>query len=222
MSRPVAVVRPEPGNAATADRATALGMSVVRLPFFAVRRIGWLAPDPADHDALLLTSANAVRHGGPQLERLRGLPVLAVGAATAAAARLAGFDVMLQGDSDAARLIRMADRRGIARALYLAGRERTISAGGPISAVLTVYASDLVSIPADDLARVAGSVVLLHSGRAARRLADLIAPDARANIRIAALSPAIAAAATGGWEAIAIAAAPDDDRLIDAARRVID
>ena len=41
----------------------------------------------------MLTSANAIRHGGAGLERLRSLPVHAVGEATAAAAREAGFAV---------------------------------------------------------------------------------------------------------------------------------
>ena len=174
MTRALAVVRPEPGNAATADRAEARGLTVLRLPFFAVRRVGWLAPDPADHDALLLTSANAVRHGGPQLDRLRILPVIAVGQATAAAARLAGFDVMLAGNADAARLIVQAERLGIARALHLGGRERTISVQGPISAAITVYASEQRTISAEQAAALTGTVVLLHSARAAERLAELI------------------------------------------------
>ena len=65
MSRPLAVLRPEPGNGATAARIEELGFRAIRLPLFAVRALAWTMPDAADHDALLLTSANAVRFGGP-------------------------------------------------------------------------------------------------------------------------------------------------------------
>lgn len=218
MTRPVAVIRPEPGNTATADRATALGFDVIRLPLFAVRRVAWLAPDPADHDALLLTSASAVRHAGPQLERLRELPVLAVGAATATAARLAGFDVTLQGTQDASRLLRQAERQGFARALHLAGRERTVSRGGAVSAIITVYASDPVTVSPDALSNLSGSVVLVHSARAGARLAELIDHAGRAAISIAAISSAAAAATGDGWHALAIACSPDDDAVLEAAR----
>jgi len=102
MSRPLAILRPEPGNSATAGRIEALGLQAIRLPLFAVRALDWTPPDPADHDALLLTSANAVRFGGPHLADLLPLPVLAVGEKTAEAGRLAGFDVMAAGNGDAA------------------------------------------------------------------------------------------------------------------------
>ena len=65
MTRPIAVLRPEPGNAATADRIAALGLAAIRLPLFEVRALDWAPPDPAGFDALLLTSANAPRLAGP-------------------------------------------------------------------------------------------------------------------------------------------------------------
>jgi uroporphyrinogen-III synthase len=218
--RPVAVLRPEPGNAATAARAEAMGLTAIRLPLFAVRPVAWHCPDPAGHDALILTSANAVRHGGPALAGLRGLPVLAVGAATAAAAREAGFEVVETGDRDATALIALADARGVARALYLGGRERMVPPGGPITAAVTVYASDALPIPAEAIRHLSGTVVLLHSARAARRFAAL-ARD-RDRYRIATLSPAVRDAAGPGWDAIAVAAAPVDAALLAAARSLAD
>ena len=57
------------------------------MPLFSVESLAWKVPDAASFDALLLTSANAVRQAGAGLTQLRGLPVHAVGAATATAAR---------------------------------------------------------------------------------------------------------------------------------------
>lgn len=213
---PLAVLRPEPGNAATAGRIEAGGARAIRLPLFAVRALDWTPPEPADFDALLLTSANAVRFGGAGLDRFRVLPVLAVGARTAAAARAAGFDVMAAGVGDAAALIATAWANGVVRALHLGGRERGVEAGGPVARAITVYASEALPIEPRDLDALQGTVALLHSARAARRLAELVGPR-RPTIGVAAFSPAVAAAAGSGWASIAIAAAPNDAALIEAA-----
>ena len=79
MSRAVAVLRPEPGNAATATRVEAAGLAAIRLPLFAVRALDWTPPDPAAFDALILTSANTPRLAGPGIDSLASLPVFAVG-----------------------------------------------------------------------------------------------------------------------------------------------
>src|SRR4051794_41196284 len=97
--RRVVVLRPEPGASATVERARQRGLDAFALPLFEVEPVAWEAPDPDRFDALLLTSANAVRHGGEQLVRLRELPVYAVGSATADAARRGGFEVASVGSS---------------------------------------------------------------------------------------------------------------------------
>src|SRR5690349_3328000 len=93
------VLRPEPGASATAERAKALGLDPLVVPLFEVEPVEWQAPEPAGFDGLLLTSANAVRQAGVQLERLRGLKAYAVGGATAEAARKAGFDIAATGEA---------------------------------------------------------------------------------------------------------------------------
>ena len=113
MSRPIAVLRPEPGNGATVAAIEAAGGMAIRLPLFAAAPVAWHAPDPAAFDALLLTSANALRHGGPELAALRSLPVHAVGGATAAAARQAGFAVAHAGTGDGAALVAAAEAAGV-------------------------------------------------------------------------------------------------------------
>jgi uroporphyrinogen-III synthase len=219
MTRPLAILRPEPGNSATADSIETLGLQAIRLPLFAVRTLAWAPPDLADHDALLLTSANAVRFGGDDLAELRALPVLAVGEKTAESARLAGFDVMAVGDADAAAMLAIAEARGLSRVLHLGGRDRAIAPHGPVTRAIAVYASEEVAAPAELLERLNGATALLHSARAAARLGALVDTHAiaRSTIAIAALSPAVAAAAGTGWARVAIAAAPTDAALIEAA-----
>jgi len=218
MTAMVAVLRPEPANAATAGRIEALGLRAIRMPLFSVHALNWSAPDAAHHDALMLTSANAIRFGGQQLNALRNLPVIAVGSKTAEIARTAGFDVMAVGDRDAASLLSRASARGISRALHLTGRHRSIEAGGPVSRAIAVYASEAVPISSTQLLALQGSVAMLHSARAARRLGELADLHAvpRSSLGIAALSPAVAAAAGPGWATMTIATVPTDAALIAA------
>ena len=209
------VVRPAPGDARTLAQLAARGITAEAVPLFAVRPIAWVPPDPRDHDAVLLTSANALRHGGSGLAALRSLPVVAVGAATAAAARATGFAVALTGDGDVGRVSAQAAAAGLARLLHLAGRDR-VAAG---SAAITVYASDALAVPEHVALRFAGATILLHSARAAAAVAALVDRSGvdRAEVRLAAFSPAVAAVAGAGWQAIAVAAAPTDAALIEAA-----
>lgn len=207
-TRPIAIVRPEPGNAATVERVVAAGRIALPLPLFEVRPVAWSPPDPARYDCLLLTSANAVRHGGPGIAALTRLPVHAVGAATAAAARDAGFTVVAVGDSGV---------EGMAppgRVLQLVGREHRAAPGAD---TIVVYASETLT---PDLTLLNGTVVLLHSPRAARVLAERIVD--RSGIAIAAISSTAAEAAGTGWRAIAIADRPTDAALIAAALSLAD
>jgi uroporphyrinogen-III synthase len=213
------VVRPAPGDAATVARIRALGFAAESIPLFAVGPVAWVAPDAAGFDALLLTSANAVRHGGAALMRFAPLPVVAVGEATARAARAAGFVVAVTGAADVEAAIGAARSDGFARLLHLAGRDRV----GSAATAVTVYASDALPVAAGAARRFEARTVLLHSARAAARVADLVDRDGadRGRIRLAAISAAVAAAAgggvRGGWADVAIAERPTDSALIERA-----
>ncbi|HEX7692930.1 MAG TPA: uroporphyrinogen-III synthase [Sphingomonas sp.] len=224
MTRPIAVLRPEPGNAATADRIAALGLAAIRLPLFEVRALDWAPPDPAGFDALLLTSANAPRLAGPGLAALRRLPVFAVGEVTATVARAAGLDVTFTGSADGAALLSAAAGRGVRRALLLAGRDRAMADDPVIERAIAVYASIERDLAATDLLPLAGSVALIHSPRAARRFAELAdtAGLDRATVRLAAISATAADAAGIGWDRITAATIPDDATLLDLARALAD
>lgn len=216
LSRRIAILRPEPGNAVTAARLREVGLELLSLPLFRVRGLDWTPPNAAAFDGLLLTSANAVRHGGAGLDRLNALPVLAVGSATADAARAAGFIVARTGSSDVAELLRDAPDFG--RLLWLTGRDRTAIEHPSLAAAIAIYASD--AFPLADPALLRGTVVLIHSARAGVQLAAELDRCAvpRATVRIAAISGKAAAAAGPGWDAVAIAAAPNDEAMIAAAR----
>ncbi|WCT73218.1 uroporphyrinogen-III synthase [Sphingomonas naphthae] len=216
--KPLLVLRPEPGAGRTAERAQAMGLEAIVAPLFTVRPLAWTPPGPAAFDALMLTSAQALRHGG-DLSAFRALPVYAVGAATGDAARAVGFTQVHAGESDAAALLDRAVADGRGAILHLTGREhRAVIHPATTVTRIAVYAADVVDtlpdVAADALARDA--VALLHSPRAARTLAALSGWRGR----IAALSPAVAEAAGPGWHSVAVAAAPTDDALLAAAARL--
>lgn len=220
MSAPIAVLRPEPGNRVTAAAIETRGRTAIRVPLFETRPLAWEAPNPAAFDALILTSANAVRHGGAALGSLTHLPVHAVGAVTAEAARRFGFTVVAIGDEGAATLVEAAQAAGVRHALHLAGREHTVQPGGIVAQVIPVYASDELPVAPDQIAALNGAVAMVHSARAAVRLASLI--GTRANTAIAAISPRAADAAGSGWAAIAVAPTLDPEALLDTAIALAD
>lgn len=221
MTRPLAVLRPEPGNAATVARAAVAGFATLSLPLFEVRALPWAVPDLAGFDSIILTSANALRFGGAGVAACRHLPVLAVGPHTAAAARSAGFDVMATGAGGGHDIAALATARGVTRALHLTGQDRTLQAGGPIAAIIPVYHSAALAIDPARLQALRDTTALLHSARAARRLALLVdaARIDRAALALAAFGASVAIAAGPGWATVETATAPDDGALFAAARR---
>ena len=119
--RKLLLLRPEPGLSASAERAREMGIEVIACPLFRVEPVAWNAPDPAGYDGLLLTSVNAARIGGPELQKLKMLPAHVVGGATATAAREAGFRVETVGERDVVDLLGKLPQH--ARLLHLAGED---------------------------------------------------------------------------------------------------
>lgn len=210
--------RPDPGARHSADRARGLGLEVTTIPLFEIESVEWAAPDAAGFDALLLTSANAVRFGGDQLDRLRNLPVHAVGEATAHAAEAAGFGIAGIGEGGVDALL-SAIGAGT-RLLHLCGEDRRMPDHPPHAiACVCVYRARPLARPAG-LEELAGHVAAVHSPRAARRLAELVAEPERPGVCIAAISAAAAQAAGSGWCRIEAAAAPTDAALLALAARL--
>jgi uroporphyrinogen-III synthase len=215
---PVIVIRPQPGCDATVAAARAQGLAAQGFALFVVEPAAWEPPAADSVDALLLGSANALRHAGPALAGWRGKPAYAVGRTTAEAARAAGLDVVATGRGGLQPVLDRV-RPEHRRLLRLAGRERIalMPPPGVTMAERVVYASVPQPMPPALTALLAaGALVLLHSAEAARHFAGLCDRHAipRARIALAAIGPRVAAAAGPGWAALATAAAPDDTALL--------
>lgn len=222
MSNAVLILRPQPGAEETAARAAALGLVPITAPLFAVRPEAWEPPDPAGFEAIMLTSANAARHAGEGLKAFLHLPCFAVGEATAAAARSAGFRQVHSGPTDGAALLETIAAAGIASVFHPCGRDRKPLAHPFVNTTaVPVYASEAAErLPAEAKAALDdGALVLLHSPRAGELFARLVA-DKRAHTPVAAISAAAAAAAGPGWRSIAVAAQPRDEALLELAAKL--
>jgi len=221
MSLRCLALRPEPGLAATLEKAGAFGLAINGCALSEIRPVAWDCPDPARYDALLIGSANAVLHGGANLAALNAKPVYAVGEATAEAARAAGFTVAMVGSGGLQGVIDAI--AGPCHLLRIAGEEHVPLAPPPGVGFDTVIAYRSVLLPLDPAAPLLASgeaLVLLHSAATARHFAAECARLGldRAGIILAALGPRIAAAAGEGWRAVHTAPRPDEAALLALAR----
>jgi uroporphyrinogen-III synthase len=219
VNRPLLILRPQPGADETAARARALGLEPVVAPLFTVRPLAWDPPDPADFDTILLTSANAAREAGVALASFTALPCWAVGEATAAAAREAGFRDVRTGTSDGTALVQAAASTGISRVLHLHGREHAALAWPGLQVESrAVYVAESVEELPEPARRLRDPVALIHSPRSGAQFAALAGE--KRDIAIAAISRAAAAAAGSGWAEVAVAAAPRDEALLELAMKL--
>jgi uroporphyrinogen-III synthase len=129
------VTRPEDDAARTAQALRARGHTVLVAPLMRMETIEGAFGGP--FAAVLLTSANAARAVSMHRRRaeLIGLPVLAVGARTAQAARESGFTQVESADGALGDLVRLVTaRRPGGRLLYLAGEDRAGDLAGDLAA----------------------------------------------------------------------------------------
>ena len=217
--RPLVVLRPEPGATATCEAAREMGLEPLAIPLFEIEPVAWAPPDPAGFDGLLLTSANALRHGGPGLDELHGLAVYAVGEATAAEAQDAGFVLSFTGSGGVDELLAALDPD--LRLLHLCGEQRREPAA-PRQSITHLPIYRAAELAAPDLSAAAGAVVAVHSPRAGARLAELAAASGLevSSTAIAAISREAARAAGAGWEQVSTADQPTDGALLALAARL--
>lgn len=218
------ILRPQPAADTTVARATALGFDAVPMPLFAIEPVDWTLPDGA-FDAVLITSANALRNGGAGLSTITYLPVLAVGDASAKMAKSAGFDVAITGNRDGAAILAQAINAGFRSIIWLAGAEHMpLDAGREISLTTIVTYQSRALDPSPNLTNLLTipCIVALHSARAAvcfLAYCEQYRVDI-AQISLAVLSAVIAAAAGTGWREVAIADVPNDMALLSAAQSI--
>lgn len=231
--RTVLVTRPVEDAGPLARRIEALGHRALIEPLLTIRYLA-ARVDLSGVQALAFTSANGVRAFLHALgdRQPRALAVYAVGRATAAAARAAGFENVTAagGDVDSlARLVRAEARPQAGAIVHVAGRDRV----GDLAAALApegfdvrrviLYAADAATeLSAQTVAALrTGGVddVVIFSPRTARQFVTLIGSaglrSEAARLRLLALSSRVAEAAGDiPFASVAIAARPDEDALI--------
>ena len=220
----ILVIRPQPGAEATAKRVRAAGLEPVVIPLFAIEPLAAHSFVPSEFDALLLTSGNAVRAAKDAILGCGGLPVYAVGSATAAALEHIGVQAGYVGNEGVDQLLTVAESGGHKRLVWLAGEDRS-DPELPENIELTViivYRSAALPLP-PDFARIVldCDAVMLHSARAATHFAQLCdeLEIPRQLVRIAAFSRTVADNAGKGWADIIVAPAPNDTLLLSEMQR---
>ncbi|WP_407167780.1 uroporphyrinogen-III synthase [Bradyrhizobium sp. ORS 111] len=239
----VLVTRPHPDNEATLASLRARGFDALAAPMLRFEPLPFHDDDEMHYDAVILTSANALRAIDLTGSRLLRLPLFAVGAHTADAARAAGFGEVLvaKGDAIALRDLVLArvdagDLAKAARLLYLAGADLSRDLAGELGkkgltvVTRTTYRMVPVASFPDEVSEafLAGRIkaVLHYSRRSA--LAFLDAVRAR-GLEISALalpqcciSAAVASVLRdAGATQVAVAARPDESALLDALDRLL-
>lgn len=225
MTLPLVIIRPQPGAWSTARLFGDAGFDVHAHPLFTVEPVvDGAPPSPSSYDALLIGSANALRHL-PDIARFNRLPCYAVGEKSAALARSLGFAVAATGTGGLAQLLPDLVRDGRRAVLRLAGEDHVVLEPPPEMRIDTyiVYRSVALPLPpglAGLLRR--DCIILLHSSRAAQHLADecdRLEID-RARHRILAFAAPVTEAAGSGWQSVQCAENPDDQALLALARQL--
>ena len=195
-----------------------MGLTARTFPIFTIRPIAWEPVPRTKVDAVILGSANAVRHGGAPLADLRGLPAYCVGRTTAAVAQAAGFDVVRTGSGGLQHvLLSLAPQHR--RLLRLAGVAH-VPLSLPVGVTMetrTVYAAEPAPL-SRNLQRALESsvVVMLHSGEAASHFDALCAAAdvERGRIKLATIGPRVTAQVGAGWGEVRTAPLPSDAALL--------
>jgi uroporphyrinogen-III synthase len=233
----VLVTRPAPDSEATAEALRRRGFEPMLAPMLVFQAMPFQIEPSRDFRGLILTSTNALRAiADHPLPRLQGLPVFAVGARTAQAAREAGFRDIRAAEGDAASLRELIaasapERRGVAPLLYLCATDVSRDLGGELG----LRGINVVAIPVyrmvllDDFtesvraafARQAIEAVLHYSRRSALAF---IAATRRTGLEISALAlPQICLSETiaatlrdAGAGRMIVARTPTEPDLLDA------
>jgi uroporphyrinogen-III synthase len=230
MTLRVAVLRPEPGAHRTADHLRDMGLDPVVAPLFTIEPVISTPSSNTPPDALMITSANAVRHGAANIRQYPNLPIYAVGPATARALReVTDQPIHLAPEGNGQSLIALAQTHHIHHLLHLCGAEvRPLDPMGLSIDRQIVYRATSSSAPAHQLSDALITawpdlnLILLHSPRAGALL-DQLAMDKglkRGHITIIAISAATAAAAGTGWNAMKISQQPDDHGMLAVVRQL--
>jgi len=240
----ILVTRPHPDNESTAANLRARGHEVLLAPVLKFEPVAFHDQSETDYAAVVVTSANAVRAIAPQLPKLDllKLPLFAVGAHTAEAARDAGFTEVIIAEGDAAALrdkVKGARKKVLKNngaLLYLAGADLSRDLAGELGAEgfdvvtqITYRMAPLKHLPrevCDGFAANGIQAVLHYSRRSARAFLDAARDE---GVEISALAiPQCCLSETvaivlreAGAAQVAVAASPDEIALIGTLERAL-
>lgn len=241
----ILVTRPHPDSAATAAALRARGFEALVSPVLRFEALPFQDDPDTHYGGVIVTSANALRaaEGQPGLARLKQLPLFAVGAHTAEAARDIGFQAVVSADGDASALRDLvAFGRDAARQsrtgtlLYLAGADlaRDLAAelgqrGFNVATQTTYRMVPIRSLPpevCDAFAANRIKAVLHYSRRSARAFLEAAGSG---GVEISALaisqcclSEAIGAVMRdGGANQVVVARTPDEKALFEVLDRAL-
>jgi uroporphyrinogen-III synthase len=225
------ITRPAEDAAPLAEALAARGHAALVAPMF---EVDFSAPEPADLtdiQAVLLTSANGARALAGLTPR-RDVPVLAVGDATAAAARAAGFADVASAAGDAAALARLAEDRldPAAGALFHAAGKAVAgdlkglleAAGFAVRRAVLYRTRAAGALPPDAAAALAGGTiagVLFFSPRTAEVFVRLVRA-AGLTVHLAGLYALCLSRAVAGrldpaaWRTVCVAGRPNTPALL--------
>ena len=241
----VLVTRPHPDNEATAAQLRQRGLEVLLAPMLRFEPLPWRGNLDAEHGAVIVSSANAVRAAAPQLvgHRWLKLPLFAVGEHTASAARAVGFAKVISAEGDAGdlreRVLKEVRARQLKKQntlLYLAGSDVARDLAGELSrrglhvvTQVTYRMAPLSSLPGEVREAFAASRVkaVLHYSR--RSAAAFVAAVRIEGLEISALAvPQCCISATvaailreAGATQVPVARVPDESALFGTLERAL-
>ncbi|MCC8968724.1 uroporphyrinogen-III synthase [Bradyrhizobium sp. Pear76] len=238
----ILVTRPHPDNDATLATLRQRGFDALAAPVLRFEPLPF-HDDDADYDAVVLTSANALRALDLGASRLVRLPLFAVGTHTADAARAAGFDKVMVAQGDAVSLrdlvlarVKAGELEASVTLLYLAGADLSRDLAGELTenGLTVVTHTTYRMAPVATLPREVSdafmanriTAVLHYSRRSAQAFLDAVRAD---GLEISALalpqcciSPAVASVLhDAGATKVVVAARPDENALLEALGRTL-
>lgn len=228
----ILVTRPEPEASRTAARLEEMGHQALIEPVLVFERVENAQAPEGSFDAIAVTSANAMRasDNSDAFRHLLTVPVFAVGARTAEAAKAAGFERVTYSTGDAAELAALMRERLSpgARVVHLSGEQRAqefsalLAPAGIHVITRALYrmraATEFSAKAAEALSQDRVQAVLHYSPRSAAHFVTLMQRAALAGklslLRHFCLSSAVAAPLLAAGARPETAVRPDENTLL--------
>ena len=236
----ILVTRPVPDNERTAAALRARGYDALLSPMLRFEEIPFHDEDDAVYDAVIVTSANAIRAILDHSSRthLFGLPAFAVGEHTASAARAAGFREVASAQGNAQSLVDLVIKtlKKGATLCYLAGADLAHDLAADLGArgftVITHTTYRMIPVTGfaarvGDAFRAGGLQAVLHySRRSARAYLDAARADGVEISALAVPQCCISETVAGllresGATQVAVARTPDENAIFDVLDRTL-